>query len=114
MMGFLSDAKDRLVESVAPAFLNTSVLKPYGRIVTLKLNSKQKRMDADLELKGERELVRAQVDQYELIQEEGRLFLSIQAISTSREWLTELAVHFLVGRRILVPPEAAKFLSRLL
>ena len=114
MMGFLSDAKDRLVESMAPALLNTSVLKPYGRIVALKLNSKRRKLEVDLELKGERELVRVQVDEYELTRLEGKLFLSLQAVSTSREWLTELAAHFLVGKRILVPPEAAKFLSRLL
>lgn len=114
MMGFLSDAKDRLVENVAPAILNGSALKPYGRIVQLKLNSREKRMEASLELKGEAEPVRVQVDHYELIWEEGRLLLSIQAISTNKEWLTNLALHFLKEKRILVPPDVAKVLSRLL
>ena len=113
-MGLFSKSKDKLVESMAPSLLNNSVLKPYGRIVDLKLDSQARTFEVTLELKGEREPVQIDVQEYELVKEDERLLLVIKKISTSREWLTELAEHFAVGRQFELPPEARSLASRFL
>ena len=114
VMGFLSSSKDRLVENMAPSLLNKSLLKPYGRIVGLKLNSGDKALEVTLELKGEREWVLIDIQEYELIREDGRCFIIIKKASTSREWLTALAEKLAIGKRLEVPAEAAKNLSQFL
>lgn len=113
-MGFLSKSKDKLVGSTAPALLNNSVLKPYGRIIDLKLDSEARTLIVTLELKGEREPVQIDVQEYELAKKGGRLWLVIKKVSTSREWLTELARRFAVGRQFELPPEASTLVSRFL
>jgi hypothetical protein len=113
-MGFLSSSKDRLVESMAPGLLNKSLFKPYGRVVELKLNSRDKALELTLELKGEQELLHINVQDYELLQEDGHYFLTIKKVSTSREWLTALAEELALGKRLKVPAEAAGVVSRFL
>jgi hypothetical protein len=113
-MGLLSSSKDRLAETMAASLLNKSLLKPYGRIVELKLNSSNKALEVTLELKGEQEWVRIDIQEYELIREDGRCFIIIKRAATSREWLTALAEELAIGKRLEVPAGAAKIVSQFL
>lgn len=113
-MGFLSDSKDRLMENMAQALLNRSVLQPYGQLTALKLNSQEKSIEATVALKGEREPVSLRLEDYELVQENGVAYLVVQRVTTSREWLTVLAQDFAVGRRFKLPPEAASVMAQCL
>jgi hypothetical protein len=113
-MGFLSSSKDRLVENAAPSLLNKSVLQPYGRIVDLKLNSRDKTLEVTLELKGEQQLMHIDIQEYELFKEQNRSFLIIKKGSTSREWLTALLEKFVIGKRLEVPADAATIVSQFL
>jgi len=113
-MGFLSDSKDRLVETMAPGALNSSILEPYGRITGLKLDSSSGELDVTLDLKGEIEPLRVHIQEYELLQESGEMYLLIRRITTSRPWLTALAENLAVGRRLKLPPEVAKTIGRFL
>jgi len=103
-------AKDWLIEKTAVAMLNQSVLKPYGTLARMKLDTAARSIDAELELKGETQRVRIQVNEYELLEESGRSFFVIKSILTSREWLTALARDFAVGRKFEVPESVRSFL----
>jgi len=113
-MGLLSSSKDKLVQKTAPSLLNKSFLTPYGRVTDLKLNSQSKALEVTLELKGEREPVRIEVHNYELLKENGRCFVILKDVSTSREWLTALARNLAVGKRLEVPSEVAGMVARFL
>jgi hypothetical protein len=113
-MGFLSASKDRLVESMAPGVLNTGILEPYGRITALKLDSASGELDVTLDLKGENEPLRVHIQEYEIIDESGRMYLLIHRIVTSRPWLTALAENLAVGRRLELPADVAKTIARFL
>ncbi len=106
-------AKDWLIERAAVAMLNQSVLKPYGELKQLKLDSSLRRIEAELELKGEPQPVQLKVGNYEIVQEEGAAFLVLHEVSTSREWLTKLAGDFLVGRKLALPQQIQPFLPML-
>jgi hypothetical protein len=73
------------------AEINRSLLKPYGKITRLEIDQASKIIRAELELKGETEVVRITVSNYRLIQEAGKnpLF-EPGAIEASREWLDAL------------------------
>jgi len=103
-------AKDWLIEKTAVAMLNQSVIRPYGTLSRLKLDTAARSIDAELELKGETQRVQIQVNEYELLEENGSSFFVIKSIQTSREWLTTLARDFAVGRKFEVPESVRSFL----
>jgi hypothetical protein len=103
-------AKDWLIEKTALAVLNQSVLKPYGTLTRLKLDTSNHSIEAELDLKGETQPVRIQVQEYDLLDESGKSFFVIKIIQTSREWLTVLARDFAVGRKFEVPESVRSFL----
>lgn len=113
-MGFLSDSKDRMVESMALPMLNNSLLRPYGKATSLKLNSSEKSASVVLDLKGENEPVEIQITRYELQQDAGKVFIILQGVNTSREWLTTLAREHLINKRLELPPQAAAYAGRML
>lgn len=107
-------AKDWLVEKTGTAMLNQSVLKPYGTLTKLKLDTAARSIDAEVELNGETEPVRIQVHEYELIEEGDNLYFIIKKVSTSREWLTALARDFAVDKKFEVPAAARRYLPMIL
>lgn len=88
----------------------------FGRVRSLKLDSRARRLEVELDLRGESEAVRVVVEDYRL--NEGPEGLTIEAgkVTTSREWLTVLAQRFVVGRpwALPVPPAYRWLVTRLL
>lgn len=103
-------AKDWLVEKTTMAMLNQSVLQPYGSLKRLKLDTTNRSVETEMELKGETQPVNIHVQEYELREKGGRTFIVIKRITTSREWLTTLARDFAVGHEFEVPASVQKFL----
>ena len=110
----MSASKDRLVETMAPGVLNNGFLQPYGRVTDFKLNSESRELDVTVELNGEVEPLRVHIQEYELIEEEGKMFLIIHRVVTSRAWLTALARDLAVGRKLELPENIAKPIARFL
>ena len=113
-MGFFSDSKDRLVAGFALPMLNNGPLKPYGEATDFKLNSTNKTLEVTVRLRGEQTPIRVEVQDYEISEEDGKTFVVLKRISTSREWMTELAQQFLAGKRLEVPPQVSTVLARFL
>ena len=113
-MGFFSDAKDKLIASTVPAFLNRNYLQNYGRISDFKLNTTKRSIELELELKGEAHPVRVNVHEFQVAERDGKTVVIVKRISTSREWLTRAAEDFLVGRPIALPAEAARAIKSVL
>jgi len=73
------------------AEINSVLLKKYGKMTRLEIDKQNKTISADLDLKGEKEVVQIKLSNYRLIQEEGKnpLF-EAGTIEVSREWLNAL------------------------
>lgn len=99
---------------MAPGVLNNGVLQPYGRITGFKLNSESRELDVTVELNGEVEPLRVHIEEYELVEESGKIFLIIHRVITSRTWLTALARDLAVGRKLELPENIAKQVARFL
>ena len=106
-------AKDWLIEKAGMALLNQAVLKPYGTLTRLKLDTTARTIEADLELNGETQPVNVQVREYELRESEGRATVVLKDIHTSRDWLTTLMKNFVVDREFNLPDSVKKFLPML-
>ena len=73
------------------AEINSGLLKKYGKMTRLEIDKASKTINANLDLKGEKEGVRITLSNYRLIEEAGRnpLF-EPGTIEVSREWLDTL------------------------
>lgn len=111
-MGLFSNTKDRLLEAMALPLLNRSVLEPYGQARDLRINTADNAAEIVLELRGEDVPLRVRIDRYETFEQDGRMFVVIHAISTSREWMSVLAARRLVGRPFPLPGEFAGVLAK--
>ena len=103
-------AKDWLIEKAGMALLNQAVLKPYGTLTRLKLDTAARTIEADVELNGETQPVNLQVREYELREADGRATVVLKDIHTSRDWLTTLMKNFVVNREFNLPDSVRKFL----
>jgi len=113
-MGFFSDSKDRLVETMALPAVNRSFLAPFGQARELRINSTNKTAEILIDLKGELEPLSVHIGRYEFSQKGTDTFVTLHAIRTSREWMTGLAEKFLVGRALKLPPEFAGMVTRVM
>ena len=113
-MGILSNAKDRVVEQVALAYLNGKLLKPYGRATRVRIDSTAKTISIETELKGETAPVKIEVRDYEIRQDGSRYLAKVKEIRTSREWLTILASKHLRNVPFELPAQVGQLLMRTL
>ena len=113
-MGFLSSAKDRVLEQVALAYLNGNLLAPYGRATSLRIDSTAKTICIEAELRGETSPVKIEASDYEIRQEGNRYFAKVKGIKTSREWLTTLAMKYLRDVPFELPAQVGGLLARAL
>jgi hypothetical protein len=71
--------------------INHGLLKKYGRMTKLEVDKESKTINADLDLKGEKEGIRITLSNYRLLREEGKNpVLEFGVIGASREWLDVL------------------------
>jgi hypothetical protein len=77
------------------AEINSGLLKKYGKMTKLEIDKENKRINADLDLKGEKEPIRLTLSNYRLIQAEGKSPLfELGSIEVSRAWLNALLETF--------------------
>lgn len=106
----ISAAKDLMTSKAAKSYLN-DVIKTYGRVHTLAVDSRRGRIEVSCELLGEVELIAVTIERYVIVQDDDRAFLEVHASTASRPWLeAALRVH-LHGRRIALPGWAASALG---
>jgi hypothetical protein len=109
-MGVFSKAKDRVLEQMALKYLNTRLLEPYGQATRLRLNSEEKSIHVEVELKGETEPVQVELTGYDVRRHGTRYFATVKEIRTSRDWLTTLAQTRVCNSRFELPAQVARLL----
>jgi len=113
-MGILSSAKDRLMEQMALAYLNSNLLAPYGRATSLRIDSSAKTICIEAELKGEASPLKIDITDYDIKQEGGRYLARVKRIRASREWLTVLATKHFCNVPFELPAQVGSLLARAL
>jgi hypothetical protein len=113
-MGILSRTKDRVVAQLALAYLNGTLLTPYGRATELRIDSKAKTIHITAALKGEATPVEVEITAYEISRAGEHYFAKIKGIRTSREWLTALAGNHLRNVSLPLPAQVGGWLARAL
>jgi hypothetical protein len=96
----------RPLDYVARIYLNFK-LKPYGSMTKLEIDTVNKTVNLDLELKGEGEPIRVIVSNYKLVESGNCTFIELGDITASREWmnvvLAEPAVKAMIKTALAKP-----------
>ena len=72
-------------------------------MTSLQIDSNNKTIRIELELKGESAPITVNVGRYELSEEGGKTYLRLDGLRTSREWINVLLDEYLKDRRLEVP-----------
>ncbi|CAM2966480.1 hypothetical protein [Rariglobus hedericola] len=102
-------AKDAISSQAARSYVN-GLIKRYGEVQELKIDSKAKTVHVLCSLIGEREPVTVRVDNYRVVNEGGKSYVEVKACSCSRPWIQNLIEDHGCGRRVEIPGWAASAL----
>jgi hypothetical protein len=111
----LRKTKDSLVAVGAKDRLN-QLIRPYGKVIEFRIDSKERTVFASFRLKGEVDAIQFWVHDYQVVQNkkgETSIVVNGKDVETSREWLTKL-IGDQLGRQKVLVPEQFSWLSQLL
>jgi len=98
----LSHAKDKVAQ-IGIRFWFRFKLKRLGNMTSLQIDSNNKTIRIELELKGESAPITVNIGRYELSEQGGKTYLRLDGIQTSREWINILLDQYLKRRSFEVP-----------
>ena len=105
-----SAAKDLMSSKAAKSYLN-DLIKTYGTVRDLAVDSKRGRIEVTCELLGEPEPIGVTIERYVIGRDAEGTFLQVQESSASRPWLNAALRAHLHGRRSALPGWAATALG---
>ena len=79
----------------------------------LYIDTQNKRVRVRLELLGEKEPIDVEILRYSLKEKGETTHITIEEVTTSREWLTAALREFVVGQDLAIPPKAGAVLKLL-
>lgn len=74
-------------------WLNLYLIKEYGEMLKLEIDSENRTMNVEVLLKGESEPIRIQVGRYDYVSGNGESGMVLQNVNTSREWMNALITN---------------------
>jgi len=102
--------KDKAISATVKTAINVKI-KEFGEMLRLNLDSQNKKIELELMLLGEKELLYVEVGSYEISEEGGKHYLIAKDIKTSREWINIVAKNYLENQKFEIPENVAKTLK---
>ena len=88
-------------------------LRSIGEMTELYIDTKNKRVRVRLELLGEKDPIDVEVLRYSLKEKGETTYITIEEVTSSREWLTAALREFVVGVDLAIPAKAGVLLRLL-
>jgi hypothetical protein len=76
---------------IAKKYVNSKI-KEYGEMINLKIDSKNKNIELEVLLKGEKENIFIKIEKYEIVSMDGSNAIKFKNVTASREWI-EVLIH---------------------
>jgi hypothetical protein len=100
--------KDKALGVGVKALINREI-KEFGAVSDLKIDTGEKTIRVELELKGDGSPVVINVGSYELTEKNGKIFIEARELTASREWIAAVLNKYAVGQSFELP-DAARML----
>ena len=110
MLNLLNKGKDIALSTAIKMAINKVITK-YGSVVKLELDSQEKKIDLEVFLKGEKDILKVKVNQYSIEEKNHKNFLILKDVKTSREWLNLVIKNYLSSQEFEIPNEYAKIVK---
>jgi len=110
MMGRI---KDQALSQALTLAINAKI-SDLGRVQELRIDTRDKRIEASVMLHGEKEPIHAVIQGYAVRYEGERYFLEAEKVETSREWINRVAQDYLKRLNVEIPARYARIISRVL
>jgi hypothetical protein len=94
--------RDRIISALLKNALQ-KFFREYGTLVAAHLDSRQKNLTLEMQLKGENTSTQIMILGYAFTREQGQHYLVAASIQTSREWLTALLRNYGAALRLEIP-----------
>ena len=104
------ETKDKTLSIAVKQAVNYK-LKDIGKMLKFNLDSKNKTIELEIMLEGEKDPLNVKVQSYEITQDGDKYFLVAKDITTSRIWINVIAKQYLSGQKIEIPSEYATMLQ---
>jgi hypothetical protein len=88
-------------------------LRSIGEMTELSIDTKTKRVRVRLELLGEKEPIDVEILRYSLKEKGETTYITIEEVTSSREWLAVALREFVVGQDLAIPARAGAVLKLL-
>jgi len=105
----LGAARDRAVEAAARTYLSQKIEK-FGQLEKLDLDTRTKRLELQVTLKGEVSPIKLSIDAYDVVRRGNDSLIIIRELRASREWVELAAREFVIGQEFKIPAAAAAVL----
>jgi len=79
------------------------IIKSYGSVLAIKIDSKDRSFLIELMLKGETLPIRIEISKYEFIQHEDSASVIIYSLKANREWMKTIMDMFVVNKEFELP-----------
>jgi hypothetical protein len=108
----LHRSKDATLAFTTRVAINTK-LRSIGEMTELSIDTKKKLIRVRLELLGESEPIDVEILRYSLKEKGETTYITIEEVTSSREWLTLALREFVVGQDLALPAKAVAVLKLL-
>lgn len=105
-MGILDGPKNIIAEQAVKSYLNK-----YGEVKKLDINLGKKTFNAELLLKGEVQPFTLAVTSMDIIEEGFDIYVRVNKMNASREWVNMLINDFVLGKKIKVPDQYKSYVK---
>lgn len=112
-MGFLKTIKDDTVSFLGKQAINLK-MKRYGEMMDFQIDSENKRILLKVSLKGEPEPLIVTVNKYEIMKVDGKDFLIIRNVTTSKEWMNLIAEDFMKDKEVELPDKFSRIIKMIM
>ena len=103
----LQAGKDTTHSAVFKTAMN-AFIKNYGKVVSFKIDSKDKSLVFEVMLIGELQPVRIEIEKYDFITEGEITYAIVHRLKANRYWMDAMMEFALLGKKIPLPKEMTK------
>lgn len=112
-MDFLKLICKKTLLSILTKRIN-GLIEDWGEVLKFDIDSTERTLHTEVLLKGEEKPISVSINGYSIEESDGSIFVVVENISTSREWLSVLLNKYSVNKEFRVPDKYKRWIKLLL